>query len=264
MKGPVRGVSLVLSSLLISLLSVGCEKIYGIGDLPLPAGEAGPPGPGPGACPIPQDTCPQVNVAALPRSGGPACAPAVGCSPKDVSTFVPSWIPPVPRLGQCSTAQLDTFFAACIDASADVNACNAWGENAANKTCLGCLLTDNRAAAYGAGIVIQGVGTLINIPGCVALAEPCNRPCAEAMLASILCAYMSCDPTPGGNCAVSDDATLRTQQSCLLQATMAATPSCAFRAYAPAEACKQQLTGPSIAKCGGPFRSLATFMCGPC
>jgi len=192
------------------------------------------------------------------------------CTPADVTLYSPPWIPPVARLGQCTAPQIAAFFAACVDATATPAACNAWEADPRNATCDGCLVSDPNATAYGASIRIPGSGSFqINLPGCLALAEPCNQPCAQALLAQLLCSYNACNPLPGQNCAIVDQVSRAEQAACLVKATTLSTPSCACMGYAPAASCGAAITGVAITKCTGnsardSFSAMASFMCGPC
>jgi len=258
-----------VSSLVLAMLVLGCGGSVGVA----PDGGARAPGaPTAGACAPVTSACVPLDVAPVPPAGGVACSSTAGaCSPQDVTTFKPAWVPPVARLGQCTSAQIAAFFAACIDAvTGQAAACEAFRTSASNATCVGCLVTDSTASAYGASIAIPGVDSYqINAPGCIALAEPCNQPCAEALLAELLCGYASCDPAANGNCAVDSAATLMAEEACFARATTPTSPACACMGYAAAAACKEQLSGLSTTKCGGgsteaSFKNLATFMCGPC
>jgi hypothetical protein len=269
-KGAARALLAAAATVVAVATFVGCESIYGIGDLPHgptttaedgQAGSDAPSGFDGGTC------VPVTLTTAAPTHGAAAC-PSTGsvCSPGSVEGYSPPWVPPVARLGPCAQTQLDDYFSKCIDTTTgSVDACRAW--IAANTTCHDCLLVPKTASAYGAAIEIDGTGSfVINVPGCVALAEPCNLPCAKAVLAQVACAYASCDPTT--ICAGAAPTDL---SACVAAATAdpgAAAP-CACQGYkAVVTECGNRLNGPSTAKCGGAttlekYRNVAAFMCGP-
>lgn len=207
--------------------------------------------------------CTPVVVMDAPSSGGLACT--VGgttCYPHDETAFSPTWVPPLPRLGQCTSTQITDFYTSCLGGTASDAACGTWTGASANATCLGCLKTPSTATAYGALIQFPGDVVELDEAGCVALAEPCNLECAQTWLASIECRESACTST---EC---------TEQSDLIECAMTAAACTACEAYAQAAACMAQLTGPEHpagALCAigsendvtsSDYTSLATFMCG--
>jgi hypothetical protein len=149
-------------------------------------------------------------------------------------------------------------------------ACDAFTQT--NATCRGCLVTPATAAQFGAAIPISPTGGYQpNVPGCIALAEPCNLPCAEAYLGALVCAYDACDTST--NCPITDSASLVAQETCVDTATTPTEPPCACTGWAPSLGCINELSGQAVTKClrsadGGTdalgvFTQLATFMCGP-
>jgi hypothetical protein len=249
----VSRVSATLASITALVVSGGCESVYGIGDLP--HGAAAVVG-----------ACTPVEMAPVPTTGAAACASAGTCSPGAV-TGTPPWVPPVARLGQCTPPQLDDYFSRCIDPSTGtVPTCTAWYQEPANARCYGCLLVNPDAEAYGAAIRIPGTTTFqINTPGCLALAEPCNLPCAKAALAQVVCAYASCDPQ--NNCAGASDTVLA---ACLKKATAepGTSTACACQGYAASAKCLGEISGVAAQKCAGAdsvtlYANVAAFLCGP-
>jgi hypothetical protein len=121
-------------------------------------------------------------------------------------------------------------------------------------------MTGSSAPSYGALIQFHSPFVVVNKAGCVALAEPCNLSCAQAMLAPFACQGASCGPS------CSDSAGY---QACETDALSCA--SCG--AYtAAASACTMQLSGaqhPAAAFCAltsttfqASYTAVATFMCG--
>ena len=227
------------------------------GSLLLHSSDAAGGGTGDGAA------CTPVVVTGEPSSGGIAC-PASGttCYPQNETAFSSTWVPPLPRLGQCTSTQITDFYTSCLGGTASDAACGAWTDASANATCLGCLKTPSTATAYGALIQFSGDVVELNEAGCVALAEPCNLECAKAWLAGIECREAACTSS---ECADQDD---------LIECTMTAETCTACEAYTQAGGCMTQLTGPdhpagALCAIGSEnavtlddYTSLATFMCG--
>jgi hypothetical protein len=207
--------------------------------------------------------CTPVVVMDVPSSGGLACtASGTTCYPHDETAFSGTWVPPLPRVGRCTSTQIMDFYTSCFSSTASDAACGAWTDASANATCLGCLKTPSTAAAYGALIQFPGDVVELNEAGCVALAEPCNLECAQTWLAGIECRDAACTST---EC---------TDQGDLIECTMTAATCTACEAYTQAAGCMTELTGPDHpagALCAigsendvtlGDYTSLATFMCG--
>jgi hypothetical protein len=209
--------------------------------------------------------CTPVSVTPPPSHGGAACqqGPSPTCWPHDVSRFTSSWVPPLgAHLGQCTATQISGFYFACLAPGSTTAGCDAWQTNAANTTCLGCLYTGSSAAAYGV-LIGYSLGSLVfvevNQAGCIALAEPCNLPCAQAMQAETECSNAACS---------SYCATLSSYDTCATE-----SDSCGCSGYATSAACQTQITGtqhPAESTCdlnGVSFQAIynatATFMCGP-
>jgi hypothetical protein len=103
----------------------------------------------------------------------------------------------------------------------------------------------------------------LNVAGCVALAEPCNLPCAKISLATAQCREAACSTT---SCP---------DQSQQLSCVMAADACTACENYAMASACLTELAGPthpaqtlcSLGNNSTPtqaqYAAVAAFMCGP-
>jgi len=224
------------------------------------APEAGDDASDAGACvPVPVQPPP-------PAHGGPACpSDASACSPKDVTSFTQAWVPPnPPHANACTTNQLAQAYTMCFNTT-DGATCSSWA--ASNVACWECLSSSPSASRYGAGIDL-GPFFLVNTPGCIALAEPCNQPCAAAFQAYVFCdSVAACDPlTPP--CAVTT-----TSSTAYDNCTLAAN-SCGCSAYNAAAQCFNSLLAdpgkhPAVAICGidGGFQQrydgIAAFMCGP-
>jgi hypothetical protein len=199
-------------------------------------------------------------AATIPPHGGAACAGTGTCFPHDETAFTPAWKPALgAHLGVCTPTQVSAFYTACLDTASTPTTCSAWTQNAANTTCFGCLYTDSAATSYGA-LIGYSQEVVANEAGCIALVEPCNQPCAEAIMEQFACEDAACGST--------DCADPTTYSTCANQAD-----SCtACSGYANAAACSSLITGaqhPAEAACNlnattfqALYTSVATFICG--
>jgi hypothetical protein len=198
----------------------------------------------------------------VPSTGGAACtASGTTCYPRAETSFAATWVPPQPRSSVCTDDQIQTFYSACLGSTESDSACGSFTGNSVNTACLGCLKTASTASAYGVLIQFPGNVVELNVAGCVALAEPCNLPCAKTWLASIECREAACT---SADCPDQGD-----QITCAK--TAAGCSAC--QAYASAAGCVDALTGaahPAGALCAisssdtitaGDYTSVATFMC---
>jgi hypothetical protein len=221
-------------------------------------------------------SCTEVPVTVLPAHGGPAC-PLDGsaCYPSDVTSFTPTWIPPVagaPHAKLCTQAQISEALKDCIDVpTPNGSTCQTWvGQAPANSACLACLETDSSAGRYGAVIRFGPIASL-NVAGCVALAEPCNLPCAKALQAQQRCPFYACNPQ-SGPCQVTDTASYDSNQACANEAST----MCGCSGFdAPGTSCNSALQDPSMHRAAilcdmhtptsfdPQFTAIATFLCGP-
>ena len=210
-------------------------------------------------------TCAPVSLMPVPTSGGAACAgsSSSSCFPHSETSFSAVWVPPVPRSHPCSSTQIDAFYTACVGSTASGSNCGSWTTSTVNLACRACLETPSSATSYGVLIAYPGNVVELNEAGCVALAEPCNLPCAETWLASVQCREAACAPT---FCPNQSD-----QIACATQA--AACSAC--EGYAQVSSCMTDLSGPShpagmlcsIGSSATPtqaeYTAVAAFMCGP-
>jgi hypothetical protein len=190
----------------ILVASGACSLVVGAGDDHVASGggpdataEAGPEAAAheaacPGA-PEASAACVPVTTMTLPQGGAECPDDSSTCYPHDTSGLSPTWTPTMgPHLGVCTTTQISDFFNACEGASSTTMDCDTWKQDPANAACSGCLYTSSSASTYGA-IVYYTNNQLdqVNTSGCIALAEPCNQPCAAAMLAQLECENASCN-----------------------------------------------------------------------
>ncbi len=252
-------------------MSAACNFVVGVGDYSVADGstaDATSTDAGDGAVDAsPQQeaaACVPVTTTPLPSQGGAMCpqdSDGSTCWPHDTTSFSATWVAPVgAHLGLCTAQQIAGFFTACE--GGDASACMVWQQ--ANTACYNCLYTDSTASTYGA-IVSYPKEQLdeINAPGCVALAEPCNQPCAAASLALLQCGNAACTQPFCGD--------FDSYKACKVQAE--ACSSCG--AFQTAAGCDTQILGapaqhPSVSLCDlnattfqELYNAVATFMCGP-
>ncbi len=117
------------------------------------------------------------------------------CPPAPVpASFKPQWKPPVGlRSGACTTAQISTFFDACLGASSNASGCAAFVQ--ANATCSTCLQSDEADPQYGP-VIWHASRTYYttNIAGCIADEQPDAGldGCGPAYQAVIQCKETAC------------------------------------------------------------------------
>jgi hypothetical protein len=123
-----------------------------------------------------------------PAAEAGACAPR---SANDAGIPTPAWRPPHVVLNACTPAQSATFFEDCFGATASGAACAAFVATQAGQDCASCMVSDISAAEYGPLINVGGF-VVVNTGGCIALADPCDEPCAAANVALDLCESQAC------------------------------------------------------------------------
>jgi hypothetical protein len=188
-----------------------------------------------------------------------------------VTAFSPQWVPPVaaaPYAGQCTKAQIADAYANCFATGATIAGCMQW--EGANLDCLHCMVTDSTATRYGPVLFyLNGGLTVLNIADCIALAEPCNQPCAEAILADTECDFASCDGA-SSPCTGSPNSDI---VSCIGEADS----TCGCTGYHASYGCYSELlvhpaSHPAVQLCAldapgsfaePSFTAVVTFMCGP-
>jgi hypothetical protein len=140
-------------------------------------------------------TCVVVTTTPPPTTGGGACpSDTGGCYPHDMSSWSPSWRPPFgARQGACTDQQITGYYDACRGPNQTQALCTAFGQNLQNATCLACMETPVYAAHYGV-VVLDMLTNWVNVAGCIALAEPCNTACAQAINAVAQCWTAACEP----------------------------------------------------------------------
>jgi hypothetical protein len=141
-------------------------------------------------------TCVVVATVPIPTSGGAACPSETGaCYPHDLSSWSPSWNPPFgAKQGACTDQQITDYYDACRGPNWTQALCTAFGANVQNAACIACMETPVYAAHYGV-VVLEMQTNWLNIAGCIALAEPCNLACAQAINGIAQCLTAACEPS---------------------------------------------------------------------
>jgi hypothetical protein len=245
----------------------GCNAIVGVGDYVVVDAGAGGVDASVTDSPAEAAVCTKVTMTPLPSQGGAGCmqdSDGSTCWPHDTTSFAATWVQPLgPHLGACTATQISDYFTACQAMGSTTQTCQAWTQIPANATCFGCLETPSTSSAYGAIIVYPNVNLdEVNIAGCIALAEPCNQPCAAAMLAQLQCENAACTSPFCGDFA--------SYQSC-----STAADTCAdCTGFVASSDCQSQFVGtasqhPAVQVCNltandfqGFFTAVAAYICG--
>ena len=178
--------------------------------------------------------CVPIAKSPIPSTGGPACPVEAGtCFPHDLTGWSPSWSDPVgAHLDVCNDAQIDAYYAACRGPAQTSAKCTAFGHASANATCMTCMESSEAADHYG--VVVYDVDrNWVNVAGCVALVEPCNVPCAQAITANLQCATTACDTY----CSTATDTDIATCEE-------DAFSCAACEQFVPLSDCLSKINGP--------------------
>jgi hypothetical protein len=186
-----------------------------------------------------------------PPPPGDAGPPPPSCSPADVSSFTPTWKPPVgPYTGACTSVQLDKLITSCFDTSSTQAMCDTWVQNAANAACLTCWLGPMKADHWAPIVYTNNPGETdyVNFPGCVELADPQLIACAQAIEANITCDLQACL----SNCPVPQDpaSTMRSASITALNACFGVADLSGCTTFSdPANKCVGTLDGGTASFC---------------
>ena len=180
-----------LSSLALSL---GC------------AGRSSPAGDRGTRSSLSQPTEPDSGAQSTPGPTGSLCGDAgslfhdasePACPPAPVASFTPSWKKPnASTSGACSSAQIATYYDACLGPASNTGGCAAFAANSAdNQTCASCLGTNDTATQYGP--VVWHDNLLFyttNIAGCIAdkQGDTSDTGCGAAYQAVVTCKQQAC------------------------------------------------------------------------
>jgi len=146
--------------------------------VPVPIVDGGAPV----ACPMP------VDAGDASDDAGPTCPPV------SLTSFTPHWTPPRKATNACGPGQVTAFINACFNGG-PAGACNAFEGDAGNTACVNCMESSSSLPEYGPIITDQSLAHL-NRAGCIALADPCNLACAQAVEAVTDCENKACAACP--------------------------------------------------------------------
>ncbi len=142
-------------------------------------------------------------------SGAPAaCAPGV-------LPFTPKWHAPRAKSTACTKVQIDAYRQCLDDSASALNppSCASFttSVSAADQSCLTCLQSNESDATYGPLIHLP-TETLLNVAGCIALAEgkTDGSGCGGALSAEEQCDRTQCLPV----CPTATASELATEQAC--------------------------------------------------
>jgi hypothetical protein len=190
------------------------------------------------------------------------------CSPGDVTTFSPKWVPPLTRPGACTTTQIDDLYAYCVGPASTTSGCKVWVS--ANEDCYQCVFTTSSDSRYGPLLEFTGPQPflVVNFPGCIAAAEPCNVSCAMAGLADFQCDLAACNFMTG--------ACVGYPESVIQQCYDEADATCGCEGYHVSQLCFMSLLAdpashPAATLCAltqvddfvASYQAIAAYMCGP-
>jgi hypothetical protein len=213
------------------------------------------------------------------------------CSPASVSSFTP--VPVLPAtLQECSQAQIDTLLRDCYRSDTTGGACEAFQNDHANLNCIACIylpysMTTLRpghnpvppAAKYwGPEVDVSASDKtgifLPNAGACVALTDPSETECAEALTAQLQCEIESCAascPLLSTTLSAAENATRQNQyfacadvadlNGCLYYSTASAM-TCAGLAKSPASVCLPFLRASTPAELAPAYAALFRLECG--
>jgi hypothetical protein len=161
--------------------------------------------------------------------------PLPACAPGNPGTSAPKWHTPRPRTTACTKTQIDSYRQCLDDSAIELHppSCAEWTSlSAADQSCLTCLQSNQSDATYGA-LVLLPTEVLVNVAGCIALAEgkPDGSGCGGALSADQQCDLAACLPT----CPTATANEVATESACEQSANVLEAGVCA--AFVPAAEC---------------------------
>lgn len=179
-----------------------------------------------------------------------------------IEGFVPEW-KPSEGLHQalCDEAQVNAFFAACLEMGATQETCNAFTME--NGACAGCIVSAPADEKYGPITLYDEIQLIYENPGqCVSEIEgdPSDKSCGAKIFSTIQCSVAACSECK--------DVAFNTLLQCLTDAEKGSCKS--FAGERDACIAELQADGVPIEPClypGGDFyayiKSLSILACGP-
>jgi hypothetical protein len=240
--------ALLVSAAVSAVIMSGCSGRLADGETLGPSPSRGPaPVRLPAATPPAQGEPPD-NPPTTPTPFDAGGAPqAQSCVPGDVPTFAPLWRPPPgPQVGACTSTQVSAALAACFSAGSTGQDCQSWAQAGAEAAaCLDCLVGPVTSRAWGPVVYVNDLGgaAFANVGGCVALADPTQTPCGQAIQAAFECEMAAClalCPMPQTASQMTTDA---------LTACFRAADGAGCSSYAAAASACVANTGPASAFC---------------
>jgi hypothetical protein len=191
----------------------------------------------------------------LPVGDGGPCIVATSVPASEI----PAYATVVAQPNACSATQISDFVTSCTGSTATPAACNSFQTSAANGACLDCLFPATEAGATfnTGGVLLDSTGTSIvgvNLPGCIALADPTNGPaCAAGLEPLFQCESQACG---SADCRTS---TTSVYEMCL---TSTETAACSSQ-YAASSPCAGEYEdgGAAVGACGSDTQVL-NVICG--
>jgi hypothetical protein len=186
------------------------------------------------------------------------------CSPRSVATFKPAYSLPIgPYAGACTLQQLSDMVSDCFAPSATKPACDEWVNATENMTCLDCWEGPETSSVWTPIIYANNGGqeVLIDVGGCIALADPSQLACAQSIEYVMQCEIAACLRA----CPIPPDNDLTALTKCSGEADM---NGCADYVAAASE-CETNLSTSPAAFCFNAFsdsNDLLRFFdlsCGP-
>jgi hypothetical protein len=117
------------------------------------------------------------------------------CSPRSVATFKPVYSEPIgPYTGSCTLEQLSDMVSDCFAPSATKPACDEWVNATENMGCLDCWEGPETSSVWTPILYANNGGqeVLIDIGGCIALADPSQLACAHSIEYVMQCEIAAC------------------------------------------------------------------------
>jgi hypothetical protein len=191
-------------------------------------------------------------------------APLV-CPPQSTTAFMtPLYVPAGVDKGECTSAQIASFYDACLSSSSTSATCGASFGAAApadDVACGACLLTPEASTSWGP-VVSYTVGTVsLNVAGCMEIAGgAAGLACAKAYEAADACESYAC-----ASCSVTSATSNANHQACVLAAASGGCTS-----YESAASCGvAEADSGATSTCfegsdfGSRFAAIAPLFCGP-
>jgi hypothetical protein len=168
-------------------------------------------------------------------SDDPACVESDGssCGPVPIAPFESYSVlgPPRAHAARCTPLQLQTYLTDCpIPPNASAGACAAFFDDPANAACVECVAPTSVGSGALGPVLSTTYGPYsnwgYNFPGCVALLEPCNATCAQALWAGPQCQVSACLPPCGFSDASASGACEQAAATCLCAAQVQLAGDC--------------------------------------